>query len=70
MDVGEESFVDPSAPVKRQGGFCTAVDGMEQRIIVLQRQGALHELQLASDLDIMSWLEAVGEIPLTPYLER
>lgn len=42
----------------------------EQRATVLGRQGALYELQLAADLDIMRWLEAVGEIPLPPYLER
>jgi S-adenosylmethionine:tRNA ribosyltransferase-isomerase len=42
----------------------------EQRACVLSRQGALYELQLSSGLDIVQWLETVGEIPLPPYLER
>lgn len=42
----------------------------EQRVRVLGRQGALYEVAMARDLDIAQWLEAVGEIPLPPYLER
>lgn len=42
----------------------------QQRARVLGRHEALYQLEMASDLDIAQWLEAVGEIPLPPYLER
>jgi len=42
----------------------------EEKAKVLGRQGALYELQFNENLDLMAWLQAVGEIPLPPYLER
>ncbi len=37
---------------------------------VIGRHGALYQLEMAIDLDIAEWMEAVGEIPLPPYLGR
>jgi S-adenosylmethionine:tRNA ribosyltransferase-isomerase len=42
----------------------------EQQARVLGRQAALYEFQFTENLDLMAWLQNVGQIPLPPYLER
>jgi S-adenosylmethionine:tRNA ribosyltransferase-isomerase len=57
-----------SSKSPKTGGVLQLDGGVEARIA--GRQDDLFEIELASGVDAVAWLERVGHMPLPPYIER
>ncbi|HEY9134671.1 MAG TPA: tRNA preQ1(34) S-adenosylmethionine ribosyltransferase-isomerase QueA [Pseudomonadales bacterium] len=45
-------------------------DDVSLKAQVIARQGDLFELQFASDIPVLQWLDKIGHMPLPPYIDR